>query len=262
MLLITHENLSVFLSTWSKYHHKVALNCHYYVLHLSWLSRLGLLSSWNSGVAGTWECHNWWSNFLSVSTQILHLLHSVHDTTMDAEHFVVWMLSFFSSCILIIVVLEVVCTIPSWATYEVVCLDWRARLLGPPPPPWKLAALAPKPIWLKHYFGYSDGCCKKVEELKKMFFAEWTGPWTSFPIVALNLPSKLVKLIWVHLMYAVGKDEYCQLPMHLRNYGVNMTIYPGANIVQGSISVISKKNYKIPVTCDYVYFMWRSVGTL
>jgi len=48
--------------------------------------------------------------------------------------------------------------------------------LGPPPPPWKLAALAPKPIWLKHYFGYSDGCCKKVEELKKMFFAEWTGP--------------------------------------------------------------------------------------
>ncbi len=70
MLLITHENLSVFLSTWSKYHHKVALNCHYYVLHLSWLSRLGLLSSWNSGVAGTWECHNWWSNFLSVSTQM------------------------------------------------------------------------------------------------------------------------------------------------------------------------------------------------
>jgi hypothetical protein len=52
-------------------------------------------------------------------------------------------------------------------------------------------------------------------------------------------------------MYAVGKDEYCQLPMHLRNYGVNKTIYLGANIVQGSISVISK----IPVTCDYVYFM-------
>jgi hypothetical protein len=56
-------------------------------------------------------------------------------------------------------------------------------------------------------------------------------------------------------MYAVGKDEYCQLPMHLRNYGVNKTIYPGANIVQGSISVISKKYYKIPVICEYVYFM-------
>ncbi len=56
-------------------------------------------------------------------------------------------------------------------------------------------------------------------------------------------------------MYAVGEDEYCQLPMHLRNYGVNKTIYPGANIGQGSISVISKKYYKIPVTCDYVYFM-------
>jgi len=56
-------------------------------------------------------------------------------------------------------------------------------------------------------------------------------------------------------MFAVGKDEYCQLPMHLRNYGVNKTIYLGANIVQGSISVISKKYYKIPVTCDYVYFM-------
>lgn len=56
-------------------------------------------------------------------------------------------------------------------------------------------------------------------------------------------------------MYAVGKDEYCQLPMHLRNYGVNKTIYLGANIVQGNISVIFKKYDKIPVTCDYVYFM-------
>jgi hypothetical protein len=171
------------------------------------------------------------------------------------------MLSFFSSCILIIVVLEVVCTFLSWATYDIVCLDWCARSLGPPPPPWKLAALASKPIWLKHYFGHW-WMLQKGWRIEKMFFAEWTGLWTWFPIVALNLPSKLLKPIWVHLMYAVGKDGYCQLPMHQRNYGVNKTIYPCANIVQGSVFVISKKYYKIPVTCDYVYFMWRSVGSL